>query len=288
MDHFARIRKIAITALFADDTLVNRIVLKGGSALSLVYEIGRRTSLDLDFSLEADFDDQDGTRERIFHTLLDRFDSEGFAVFDLRFEPKPVLDGPDTRPWWGGYVLSFKLMEKAKHRALAGRPEKMQREALVVGPGHLRTFSVDFSKHEFTQGKAGREIDYFTIYVYTLPMIAIEKLRAICQQMPEYALRQHGRPRARDFYDIHLIVATQGVDLLAPANRELVRNIFAAKKVPLHLLANLDAQREFHRPDWPQVRDTVAGELGEFDFYFDFVLAQTVRLEPLWNLEPPL
>src|SRR5579863_2753636 len=46
VDHFARVRKIAITALFADDTLVNRIVLKGGSALSLVYGIGRRTSLD--------------------------------------------------------------------------------------------------------------------------------------------------------------------------------------------------------------------------------------------------
>ena len=40
-------------------------------------------------------------------------------------------------------------------------------------------------------------------------MIAIEKLRATCQQMPEYGIRGAATQRARDFYDIHLIVTSE-------------------------------------------------------------------------------
>ena len=47
------------------------------------------------------------------------------------------------------------------------------------------------------------ELDDYTIYVYSPTMIAIEKLRAICQQMPEYALQRRPSARARDFYDIY-------------------------------------------------------------------------------------
>ena len=51
------IRKIAIVALFADDFLFERLVLKGGNALGLALGMSSRTSLDLDFSIENDFDD---------------------------------------------------------------------------------------------------------------------------------------------------------------------------------------------------------------------------------------
>ncbi len=36
---FTEIRRIAITALFSDDMLLDRLVLKGGNALSLVYDL---------------------------------------------------------------------------------------------------------------------------------------------------------------------------------------------------------------------------------------------------------
>ena len=159
---FTEIRRIAITALFSDDMLLDRLVLKGGNALSLVYEITSRTSLDLDFSMANDFDDFADARERIFRALRDRFDSRGYVVFDERFAVRPKLHGEDTKPWWGGYELRFKLINKVKHAEFKHRPNKLSINALVTGTGQDKTFTVDISKGEYTEGKAEREFDYFT------------------------------------------------------------------------------------------------------------------------------
>ncbi len=126
-----------------------------------------------------------------------------------------------------------------------------------------------------------KRADYYTIYVYTPAMLAIEKLRAICQQMPEYEIRGHRRPRARDFYDIHIILTKVGIDFTKQESQELIRNIFAAKKVPLRLLGLIERQREFHRPDWPAVAAVVKGPVKDFDFYFDFVVSEVARLKTL-------
>jgi hypothetical protein len=48
MNSFADIRKLTITALFSDDVLFEQLVLKGGNAMSLIYHISPRVSLDLD------------------------------------------------------------------------------------------------------------------------------------------------------------------------------------------------------------------------------------------------
>lgn len=233
---FAEIRRLTIIALFSDDQLVDQLVLKGGNALSLVYGVSPRTSLDLDFSLEGDFPNLEEARQRLFRALRDRFDSAGYVVFDERLEPKPRLEGEDERPWWGGYELKFKLVEKEKFQALRNRPEK---------------------------------------------------LRAICQQMPAYALRGRRRARARDFYDIHRAITQLGIDLASQGNRELMRRIFAAKQVPLALLGEVRSQREFHRPDWPDVVASVPEALQEFDSYFDFVAGQIERLKSFWHEEAP-
>jgi predicted nucleotidyltransferase component of viral defense system len=87
------IRRLTIISLFADDRLMNQIVLKGGNALNLVYELSSRTSVDLDFSIDQDFKDISEVAERIFNSLKDRFDSAGYVVFDERLEPKPRLEG---------------------------------------------------------------------------------------------------------------------------------------------------------------------------------------------------
>jgi hypothetical protein len=287
MDFFAEIRRLTIIALFADDKLMERIVLKGGNALNLIHGLSSRTSLDLDFSLEKDFEDIVDTRGRIFRTLRDRFDSAGYVVFDERFEAKPKLDGPDERPWWGGYELQFKILPKERHIAFKGNRSKMQINAAVIGPGQRRTFSVEFSKYEFTTGKVERELGHYAIFVYTPVMIAAEKLRAVCQQMPEYEIKGGRRARARDFFDIHLVVTKEAVDLASGENLELIRNIFAAKRVPLGLLRQIRDQREFHRPDWADVQSSVAGPLESFDFYFDAVIGQVERLEVLWKEETP-
>lgn len=277
------VRRLTITALFSDDLLFDRLVLKGGNAMSLVHRIGSRASLDLDFSLAGDFDDLPDVQRRIERALQGRFAPFQFVPFDLKFSPKPSHAQAGSPSRWGGYQLEFKLASESRYRSSATQLEKLRREAFVLGPKQMKVFHADFSKWEYTEGKAKAEIDDYTIYVYTPAMIALEKVRAICQQMEQYApTGQTRRARARDFYDIFAIVHTAGFRFDAPQSLDLTRLIFAAKDVPLPLLGKIKDQKEYHRLDWPSVRGSVAGRLEEFDFYFDFVVREIEPLHALW------
>lgn len=280
---FEDIRKLTITALFSDEVLFEQLVLKGGNALSLVHGISPRDSLDLDFSMETDFENPRDILARIEHCLASGFNVVGFIPFDVKLVSKPLEQRENQQPWWGGYQLEFKLIEETRHRSFGSDRERLRREAFVVGPNQQRIFRVDFSKYEYTKGKVRAEVDNYTIYVYSPAMIAIEKLRALCQQMEDYAPTGKTKcPRARDFFDIFIIVTKTGLRLGSSENLDLIKMIFAAKEVPISLLGKLAQQRAYHRNDWPNVRATVAETLREFDFYFDFVLQETEPLHSLW------
>jgi predicted nucleotidyltransferase component of viral defense system len=281
---YREIRRIAITAIFSDDVLFERVVLKGGNALSLALGMSNRTSLDLDFSIENDFEDLDDIRYRVQRALENRFLAAGFVVFDFKFGAKPSIVPEGQSPRWGGYMAAFKVMEKQKDEKLIGNLAARRRDSLVIGPGQQRVFTIDLSKYEYVIGKLEVELDDYAIYVYSPTMIAIEKLRAICQQMPEYTLQRCPSARARDFYDIHLIVSLTSMNLNSPENLDLVRHIFAAKEVPLKLLGKIKNQKEFHRPDWDSVKiSSNNDELAEFDYYFDFVVEQVNSMKTLWE-----
>ena len=281
--NFEDIRRLTITALFSDDVLFERIVLKGGNAMRLVHGISARTSLDLDFSLEKDFEDLGDIQVRIERALSGRFAPSGLVPFDVKLQPKPSVSDETRFSWWGGYELNFKLVDEDRFQRLSGNLEQLRREATVVGPKQLKTFTVDLSKCEYTDGKTKAELDSYTIFVYSPTMIALEKVRAICQQMEDYTpMGRTRRPRARDFYDIHSVATKTDFSFEAPGAAELLMEIFAAKKVPLSLLGKISEQREFHRTDWPSVTTTTTGELQEFDFYFDFLLQAIEPLHSLW------
>lgn len=55
-DELERIKKTAIVAMFADDELMDLLVLKGGNAMGLVHQVNARASIDLDFSTGDDLD----------------------------------------------------------------------------------------------------------------------------------------------------------------------------------------------------------------------------------------
>lgn len=275
-----RIRIAVITAVFSVDSLYDKLALKGGNALRLVYAIQDRTSLDLDFSLEGDFPDFDETRASLFHALHDRLDSAGYRVFDERLRKRP----PSPSGTWGGYQLEFKVITKEDYEQQGDNLERLRRSAIVLSATQSRTWTVQISKHEFCEGKVKREIEDHTIYVYTPEMLVIEKLRALCQQMPQYTHRAHPAPRARDFYDIHevlqkLILAE---DLKRPESVQLARAIFGAKRVPLALLSRIRETRDFHSPDWPSVEQSILGRRDPFDVYFDFVVRLVEELEHVW------
>jgi predicted nucleotidyltransferase component of viral defense system len=276
------VRRRILIALVSDDQLMNTLVLKGGNALALVHEVGERASLDMDFSIATQFPDLAEVRERVFKLLRREFAQKGYVLFDEQFVPKPNRSGPNQPDWWGGYFIEFKLVESKIYETYKNDVETLRRRAAVLGPAQKRKYTIDISKNEYCASKVRKEIHYYTVYVYSVEMIAIEKLRAICQQMPNYTVTRNRSPRARDFYDIHAIAKRREVDLGSAENRELFKQIFAAKHVPLGLLGEIQKYRDFHAPDWPAVEVSISGAHEDFDYYFDFVVEMMSELKSLW------
>lgn len=269
---FEKIRLTVITALFTDDMLMELLVLKGGNALNLVHKIGSRASVDLDFTVQGDFADMQDAERRMIRCLEDRFEEHGLAVFEASLARVPDAP-PESDPWpeWGGYRLTFKLIETNHVKGDQDDPGKRQRESLVTGPEQKRVFRVDFSKYEGSPDAQLAEIDDYRIVVYSPAMIAAEKLRAICQQMKEYDRRGHPAPRPADFYDVSTIVDAGVVALTSSEFLEILRTCFDAKTVPIALLGKVREYREFHREAWQKARESIVGESEEFDVYFDYV-----------------
>jgi len=164
----------------------------------------------------------------------------------------------------------------------------MRREAIRLGEG--TRFTIDISRHEYIADKEEYELDGYVIYAYPPDMIVSEKLRAICQQMPEYAeiIQRNGlgNQRARDFLDIEVLVRMFSIDLATERVRVMVEQMFAAKRVPLELLGKIGQTRDFHAQGYEAVRATMKPgvEVKPFDDYFDFVVDACRGLEPLWNV----
>ncbi len=281
MDPF-EIRRRVITSLFTDPVLAERLVLKGGNALELAHRVITRGSIDVDLSIADEFEDVVDIGSRMFHALRAEFAAVGYRLFDESFRVVPPDLVDDPRPWWGGYKVEFKLIEEVRAQGLTADLDRMRRESSTVDHRQGRRFSIDISKHEYCQGKVEVELDGQSIFAYSEEMCVIEKLRAICQQMPEYPLTNR-RPRARDFYDIYSTVTRRAIDLALPENLEVFRKVFAAKRVPLRLLARIGRTRDFHESDWDAVRAAVIGEVFEFEIYFEFVVEEVSKLDSLWN-----
>jgi predicted nucleotidyltransferase component of viral defense system len=280
---FAEIRALVIVALFAEDQLLDQLVLKGGNAINLIYGYGSRSSLDIDCSIDGDFADPDQIGDVLLRTLQAKFRERGLEVFDFSFGPRPAVQRAkvvDDR--WGGYAAEFKIIERPKLEQAQESLEKMRRTAVEIGPSHQRTFRVDFSKYEFCGQKRQQELQDYAIYVYTPEMLSLEKLRAICQQMEEYPLQRHRTPRARDFYDIYVVLNEGNVDWARQECLGLARSIFAAKDVPPRLIELIPRYCDFHQQDWPSVENSVSEKLEEFNFYADFVVRESNKLQPLW------
>jgi hypothetical protein len=282
-----RIKKLGIIAIFSDDLLLERLVLKGGNALDLIHHVSARASVDIDLSMDGDFTSGElpDLGKRIEKALQETFRPEGFEVFDVRLEMRPPTVTADLRDFWGGYGVEFKLIESDRYKELAEDIEALRRNAVPLGQG--TKFSIEISKYEYTAGKVQFDLDGYAIFVYTPAMIICEKLRAICQQMKEYGQvvkrNRPGSARARDFIDIERVIGTCSVDPTKEENRTLLTSVFAAKRVKLSLLRNVETYREFHRQNYDAVVAAVKPgvTLKEFDYYVDFVLELIERLEPL-------
>lgn len=285
------IKQTVILAMFTDDELFDQLVLKGGNAMDLIHQTHARASVDVDFSMSGDLD-MPAVQPRIEQALKARFAEQGYQTFDIamREKPRSGLSGELAR-FWGGYEIAFKLISQARARELDQDREAMQREAIRLS-GLSTKFTIDISRHEYTEGKQAYEIEGMTIFVYPPAMIVCEKLRAICQQMTDYGpvigRDGAGSQRARDFIDIHVLLNEPRfrVDLADSGVQDMLRKVFEAKRVPLALLGKIRETRHFHVEGYPEVKATMRPgvPVAPFDTYFDAVLEACRTLEPLWHV----
>ncbi len=289
IDIVNRIKRIAIIALASDDELVETLVLKGGNAIDLAYrpssEKISRTSFDLDYSLvNGDFDEDEETiSNRIKKTLEQTFLENEYVVIDYKFLHRPKRMREDLADFWGGYKVEFKVVERKLYDNHKGNITQVRNSSISVNPSTSTVFEVEFSKFEYVGEKRPVDVDGYTIYVYTPEMIVFEKLRAICQQLSNYKEVIPSftpRARARDFYDIHLIMEMREIDLALPDNLELIKNIFQAKKVPVGYIKNIRNNKTLHLDNWQDVKDTISPHetIQDFDYYFNFVLVNFENL----------
>lgn len=288
-----RIKRLALIAMVSDDSLMTRLVLKGGNAMDLILEVGARASKDLDFSISGELlaGEIAGFRERVDGLLRKTFEPEGFTVIDVNFEVVPPADRA-TDPalfFWGGYQIDFKVIETKRAEELQGDPEKLRREAFRLGDGGSTKFSIEISKYEYCDPKEAKEIDGFRVYVYSPAMMVAEKLRAICQKTDEYAqivrTKSQGE-RARDFLDIYVLMTKFNIKLTAPENLVLIKAVFATKKVPLEILARIEPYKERHKAGFGSVIASLKKgiKVRDFDFYFKFVVGRASELHSLWEI----
>lgn len=274
------IRKLVIISLFTDDYLLSKLVLKGGNALYLIYNIDERSSIDIDLSIESDFkkDELQLVKTILKKNLEDTFIRKNLIVFDFEFQSRPSNLDNEYKKFWGGYRIYFKIIDKDTYKLYEGDLNSIRKDSIVVGPKNIRKFKVEISKYEICKPKNELELDGFTIYVYSPIMIVYEKIRAICQQLEEYSnyVRTNRTPRARDFYDIHTIIKKIPEienDLYSMNNLNILREMFEIKRVPINFLNKINLDRDYHRDNFYSVKDTIfkRDEIKDFEYYFDYV-----------------
>ncbi|MCH7878829.1 MAG: nucleotidyl transferase AbiEii/AbiGii toxin family protein [candidate division Zixibacteria bacterium] len=289
-EQLSNLKRIVIQAMFRDDNLLERLVLKGGNALDIVHGLSERASIDFDFSIENDFDPSEiqEIRDRLEAGIDATFREHDLRIIDFNFQevPQPEQHHSSKLKFWGGYNITFKVVNSDSYSKYQGNIAALRNHALAFGLSP--TIKVEISKCEFCAKKEERDFDGYTIYVYSPAMLFAEKLRAICQQLPAYRAivdSGHRTGRARDFFDIYRIVEGLRVDVTDNETMELIKVVFAAKQVPLQLLNHIGEMKELHEADYPSLEQSVRNrsELKPLSYYFDYVDEICKKLEPLWK-----
>ena len=182
-------------------------------------------------------------------------------MFDVTLveEPRNITD--ECRDFWGGYKVEFKIVETQIYVTRAGNLQKLRMAAMTVVGDNGKRFPIDISKHEYVAEKVAEIVDDLTVFAYSPQMLVAEKLRAICQQMPQYSeqLKKHATPRGRDFLDIHMVSTHFNIDFSSGDLQRTVAKVFQAKRVDVALVSKIgeEGTRDFHRPDFISVASTL-------------------------------
>ncbi len=259
-----------VIAIYESPNLAKLLILKGGSAMRMFDEQNARLSIDADFSIEDVLKDADPAFREMENCFTTRFSTHGFDLIDFKAAKKPKKLRRGFPEWWGGRACEFKLVEK-KHRKKS--LETRRRNALIPEGANSPKIQIDLSEHEYCGKQRTKTIHGTKIRAYSREMLVLEKLRAMCQQHPDYMYRQQTKNRARDFYDISALTEDTSDEFIRRCQYHL-KAVFDAKEVPLWILRALwddDAFIDEFRLGFDQVKNTVRGELDDFSIYLEHV-----------------
>lgn len=255
-----------IVGIYRSKENTQTLFLKGGSAMRLFDNLTSRISIDADFSV---VDSIRGER-RFFNSIKSsvgaKFRELKFDIIDFKWERRPKKKKAESPDWWGGWTCEFKLVS-FRHRGKDNNTKR--RNALIPEGANSSKIIVEISEHEYCGMKRTKTIQGVRVLGYSRELLVLEKLRAICQQHPEYAQRS-SKNRARDFYDIFELTAYAENNFSLSCSMH-IKKVFEAKKVPLQFLSALwdEAFIDEQRRGFDEVRDTVSISVHDFNVYLE-------------------
>lgn len=258
--------KETIIAIYREPEPSVKLFLKGGSAMRLFDNLTSRLSIDVDFSIDEAIDDESNFFNAMKSKIGKRFRELKFDTIDFKWIKKPKIKSKDKPDWWGGWTFEFKIVSYT-HRGKS--IEVKRRNALIPEGANSSKIEVEISEHEYCKNGRTKNINGVNIFGYSRELIVLEKIRAICQQHPDYKFKLSTN-RARDFYDIYELTVDVDDDF-AHRCSGFIENVFRAKGVPVGILRSLweDDFIDRQRRGFDQVKDTVQGKVYEFDFYVE-------------------
>ena len=259
-----------IVSIYSSARLSKLLILKGGGAMRLFDGLDARLSIDADFSVKGALGETDPTFREMCRCLSETFGAQGYDLVDFKATRRPKRARKDFPEWWGGWACEFKLVGRRHRRKSV---ETKRRNALIPEGSNSPKIVIDLSEHEYCGKQRARTLRGTRIHAYSREMLVLEKLRAICQQHPEYRYRQQTKNRARDFYDIHSLTVDIDNTFIHRCQFHL-EAVFRAKEVPLWILHALwegDVFIDEFRRGFDQVKGTVRGNVADFDVYLEHV-----------------
>lgn len=280
-----QIRNTVITSIFSNDILLDKLTLKGGNALEF-QGVTDRASQDIDFAITEGVNfNCEKYGPMIKKSLIDGFAAAGYEVINFKLDVRPQKKSKVIEQYnskidfedivWGGYHIKFGIIQKEKYESLIeNHVENIGAHAETTWE-NKKNIEIDLSKEEYTDPREEKELDGYTIYIYTPIMLVYEKIRASCQQLPQYTIGS-SKERARDLSDIYgIIIQTDNLyeQILDPQNIYILKKMFILKGVDFKLLTKLSSYKEELAKDYisnvlPQIRSDKNKQ--DFDFIFSF------------------
>jgi len=258
--------KETIIAIYSDPAPSIPLFLKGGSAMRLFDNLTSRLSIDIDFSIDAVVDDETGFFNDMESKIGRRFRELKFDVIDFNCIKRPKRKSKGQPDWWGGWVIEFKIVSYV-HQGKT--PEVQRKNALIPAGANSSKITVEISEHEYCKNGRIKSINGVEVLGYSRELIVLEKIRAICQQHPDY-LYKSSKNRSRDFYDIYELTANVDDDFTHRCSHH-IEKVFDAKRVSVEFLRSLWDEEfiDIQRKGFDQVRNTVQGKVHNFDVYVE-------------------